>query len=166
MLDGVIAISEEMADRYGLIPGVEIDMVPTGKGLLVQRSERLPGEPVKCSYAIPRGGIIGPLRGHDPYVRGTTDPDDQEEDALRMLVHGQAAIPAELLDDRYGLVCGDELECRPMEDGLLVRKSEDQPDNPIDRAIGIIPRDGIIDQLGGIDGYISAIRGGGPRGLQ
>ena len=164
MLDGIIAIPEEMADRYGLTPGVEIDMVPTEKGLLIQRSERLPGEPVKCPYAIPRGGIIGPLRGHDPYVWGTTDPDDQEEDALRMLVHGQAAIPAELLD-RYGLVCGDELECRPTENGLRVWKSEDQPDNPLDRAIGLIPRGGIIDQLGGIDGYISAIRGGGPRGL-
>ena len=96
MVDGVIAIPPEMIDRYGLALRVEVDMMPTEDGLLIRKSPRQPGDPIKCPYTIPRGGIVGPLRGHDPYIWGTTDLDDQEEDALRVLVCGQVAIPVEL----------------------------------------------------------------------
>ncbi len=119
MLDGVIAIPQEMIDRYGLALRVEVDMEPMEDGILIRKSRRNPGDSIGLPYTIPRGGVVADLRGNDPYIWGTTDLDDEEEDALRMLVCGQVAIPVELLD-RYGLDCGDEHEWRLTEDGLLV----------------------------------------------
>ena len=164
MMDGVIAIPQEMIDRYGLALRAEVDMEPRDGGILIRKSKRKPGEPNDSPYSIPRGGVIQDLRGDDPYVWGRQEGTEEEVDANKMLVRGQVAVPVELLE-LYGLKRGDNLECRATEDGLLVWKSENQPDSPVVRAAGIMPRGGIIDQLGGIDAFISAVRGGGPRGL-
>ena len=83
---------------------------------------------------------------------------------MKIMVGGQIIIPKELLD-RYDLSLGTEIEIVPTEDGLLVRRSERQPDCPVERMSGILPPGNIIEELGGVDAYISAVRGGGPRGL-
>ena len=83
---------------------------------------------------------------------------------MKIMVGGQIVIPQELLD-RYDLSLGTEIEIMPTEDGLLIRRSEKQPDSPVEQMSGILPPGNLIEELGGIDAYISAVRGGGPRGL-
>ena len=60
MLDGVIALSPEMVDRYGLALRVEVDMTPTEDGLLIRKRERQPGDPIECPYTIPAAVSLGP----------------------------------------------------------------------------------------------------------
>ena len=130
MQDGVIAIPREMIDRYGLALRVEVDMEPRDGGILIRKSKRKPGNPMDFPYTIPRGGVIQDLRGDDPFIWGRRERAEEEVDANRMLVYGQVAVPVELLE-LYGLDWGDELECKSTEDGILVWKSENQPDNPL-----------------------------------
>ena len=80
------------------------------------------------------------------------------------MVGGQIVIPQELRE-QFDLSLGTEIEIEPTKDGLLIRKSDKQPASPIERMSGIMPPGNIIEEVGGVDAYISAVRGGGPRGL-
>lgn len=83
---------------------------------------------------------------------------------MKILVGGQIIIPQELRE-QFDLSLGTEIEITPTKDGLLIRKSDMQPTSPVERMSGILPPGNPIEESGGIDAYISAVRGGGPRGL-
>lgn len=84
---------------------------------------------------------------------------------MKILVGGQIAIPQELRDE-FDLSLGTEIEIVPTKEGLLIRKSEEQPASPVERMSGILPPGNIVEELGGVDAYINAVRGGGPRGVK
>ena len=83
---------------------------------------------------------------------------------MKIMVGGQIVIPQELRE-QFDLSLGTEIEITPTKDGLLIRKSDKQPNCPVERMSGILPPGNLIDESGGVDAYISAVRGGGPRGL-
>ena len=83
---------------------------------------------------------------------------------MKIMVGGQIVIPQELRD-QFELSLGTEIDITPTEEGLLIRKSDKQPESPVERMSGILPPGNPIEELGGVDAYISAVRGGGPRGL-
>ena len=84
---------------------------------------------------------------------------------MKILVGGQIVIPQELLD-QFELSLGTEIEILPTEDGLLIRRAKVQPASTVERMSGILPPGNPVEELGGVDAYISAVRGGGPREIK